>query len=114
MRRSLFILISFLLFSQTFAQRKQGSWQDYLSFSNAVKIADAGPRVYCATEGGLFYLDKDDNSIEKFSGLSVLNDFGIKNIAYSETNDLLVVIYANSNIDLVFNSQVFNIPDIMR
>jgi hypothetical protein len=114
MCRLSFILIFFLLSFQTFARREQGSWQDYLSFSNALKIADAGSRVYCATEGGLFYLDKSDNSLGKFSGLNGLNDFGIKNIAYSEKNDLLVVIYSNSNIDLVYKSQVFNIPDIER
>jgi hypothetical protein len=114
MRKSFFLLIFILLVNQTFGRREQGTWQDYLSFSNAVKIADAGSRIYCATEGGLFYLDKNDNSIGKFSGLNGLNDFGIKNIAYSEIHNLLVVIYENSNIDLVFDSQVINIPDIAR
>ncbi len=114
MHISSIILIFVLLTFNTFARREQGSWQDYLSFSKAVKVADAKSRVYCATEGGLFYLDKEDNSIGKFSGLNGLNDFGIKNIAYGAANDLLLVIYENSNIDLVYDSQVFNIPDVAR
>jgi sugar lactone lactonase YvrE len=114
MHRSFLIILFLLILSQTFAQRKQGSWKDYMSFSNAIKVADAKSKIYCATEGGLFYIDKNDKSIGKFSLLNGLNDFGIKDIAYNNANDILVVVYINSNIDLIYNSKVINIPDIAR
>ncbi len=114
MRLVLILLILFNLSFQTNGQRQQGSWKDYLSYTNALKVTAAGSKIYCATEGGLFYLDISDNSIGKFSELNGLNDFGIKNIAYNETNNLLAIIYSNSNIDLVYDSKVINIPDIAR
>ena len=86
------------------AQRKQKTWKDYLSFANATEVAVSPDKIYCVTEGGLFYYDLQDNSINKFSGLNGLSDFGIKKIAYSEENKVLVVAYNNSNIDLVYDS----------
>jgi hypothetical protein len=111
------LLVSIVIFSIVFqlnAQRRQGSWQDYLSFSNATKIAVAGSKIYCATEGGLFYYDRDDNSIQKFSGVNGLTDFGIQTIAWNENSQVLVVAYKNSNIDLVSESGVVNLSDIKR
>ncbi|MFW5755796.1 MAG: T9SS type A sorting domain-containing protein, partial [Tangfeifania sp.] len=74
----------------------------------------AGSKVYCATEGGLFYFDRDDNSIQKFTGVNGLTDFGIQTIAWNETSQVLVVAYKNSNIDLVYESGVLNLSDIKR
>ena len=98
----------------TFAQREKGTWKDYLSFSEANKIAMAPGKVYCATGGGLMYYDLQDNSVNKFSGISQLSDFGIKTIAWSDESNVLVVAYNNSNIDLVYEDRVMNISDIKR
>jgi len=114
MRKIFSLVISFLMVFQLQAQRRQNTWQDYLSFSNATKIAVAGSKVYCATEGGLFYFDRDDNSIQKFTGVNGLTDFGIRTIAWNEVSEVLVVAYENSNIDLVYDSGVLNLSDIKR
>lgn len=105
------LLISFILVSTAMAQREQDSWQDYLSYTNAVDVALGGNMVFCATDGGLFYVDQEDNSLNKHTGLS---DFGIKCIAYSEENKVLVIAYTNSNIDLVYGNEVVNLSDIKR
>ncbi|SHJ31441.1 Por secretion system C-terminal sorting domain-containing protein [Tangfeifania diversioriginum] len=114
MRKLLLSIVIFSIVFQLNAQRRQGSWQDYLSFSNATKIAVAGSKIYCATEGGLFYYDRDDNSIQKFSGVNGLTDFGIQTIAWNENSEVLVVAYKNSNIDLITESGVVNLSDIKR
>ena len=114
MRKIVSLLITFLLLFQLQAQRRQNTWQDYLSFSNAKKVAVAGSKIYCATQGGLFYLDREDNSIQKFTGVNGLTDFGIQTIAWNEALQVLVVAYNNSNIDLVSESGVFNLSDIKR
>lgn len=110
----LFIFLTFLIFEGK-AQREKGSWQDYLSYVNATKLTIAKNKIYCVTQGGLFYFDTDDNSVNKFSGQIKLSDFGIETIAYSETKQVLVVAYKNSNVDLVYNDgSVFNLSDIKR
>jgi sugar lactone lactonase YvrE len=109
------ILLSFIFIFQASAQRKQGSWQDYLSYANATKLTISPDKVYCATEGGLFYYELSDNSVNKLSDVVTLSDFGISTIAYSNDKDVLVVAYSNSNIDFVFNNgSVVNISDIKR
>ena len=57
------LLISFILVSTAMAQREQDSWQDYLSYTNAVDVALGENMVFCATDGGLFYVDQEDNSL---------------------------------------------------
>lgn len=111
-----FILPIFILLvvSQGFAQRTKGSWQDYLSYTNATKVAVSDNKIFCATDGGLFFYDKQDNSVNKLSGVVNLSDFGIETIAYSSKNNVLVIAYKNSNIDLIYGSQVINLSAIKR
>ena len=97
------------------AQGEIGSWKDYLSYNNASKIAISPEKIFCVTEGGLFYFDIQDNSINKISGKVPLSDFGIETIAYSEENSVLVIAYLNSNIDLICeDGNVVNLSDIKR
>jgi len=111
MRILLGFLLSFVLVFQATAQREQGTWQDYLSYADAIDIAVGSNKIYCATEGGLFYYDTEDNSINKYTELS---DFGISLISYSDDNDVLVVVYSNGNIDLIYDSEVVNLSDLKR
>lgn len=114
MPKFIFIIFIVLLGFSLKAQRAKGSWQDYLSYINATKVACSDDKVYCVTSGGLFYYDLEDNSINKLSGVLNLSDSGIKTIAYHKTMNVLVIAYQNSNIDLVYESTVFNISDIKR
>jgi ligand-binding sensor domain-containing protein len=91
-----------------------GEWKDYLSFTNAYKLAEGGGKIWCVTEGGLFSYDFSDNSISKVSRLAGLSDFGIKTIAYNEANKLLIVAYKNSNLDMVYSDRIVNLSDIKR
>jgi len=114
MLKYLLLIFSVFLIFESSAQRKQGSWLDYLSYSEATKIALANNKVFCATTGGLFYYDMQDNSVVKVSEILNLSDFGIKTIAYNVANDVLVVAYNNSNIDLLYNNRVVNLSDLKR
>ena len=108
------LIVSVLLITESYAQQKQGSWQDYLSYSEATKVVVAANKIFCATSGGLFYYDLQDNSVSKVSEIMKLSDFGIKTIAYNASSDVLVVAYNNSNIDLIYNTKVVNLSDIKR
>ncbi|NLX28599.1 MAG: T9SS type A sorting domain-containing protein [Bacteroidales bacterium] len=96
------------------AQPANGKWQDYLSFVRAVKVADAGDKVFCATDGGLFYVDTEGGSIHKISSKDGLSDVGIRTIAWHGALEMLVVVYRNSNIDLITGNRIVNLGDIKR
>ncbi|MDD4107540.1 MAG: hypothetical protein PHH93_02345, partial [Prolixibacteraceae bacterium] len=114
MNRIIFFLIASLCLVEAYSQNRKTEWNYYLSYSNAKQVVAAGSRIYCATEGGIFYLDRADNSVQKFSEIDGLNDFGVETIAYSESNKVLIIAYTNSNIDLVYESGVVNLSDIKR
>ncbi len=106
----MFILASWLLSAQ-----QAGKWNNYLSYSNATKVIASESKVFCVTDGGIFYYDLEDQSINKLDDVVTLSDFGVKTIAYSTENKVLVVAYKNSNIDLVYsNGKVVNLSDIKR
>lgn len=111
MKIFLLLSICLLFVFQSFAQREAGTWQDYLSFANAQKVAIGNERVYCASLGGLFYYDLQDNSVYKVSQLS---DFGIKTIESDPANNRLLIAYSNSNLDIISNGNVVNLSDIKR
>ncbi|MCK5730835.1 MAG: hypothetical protein KAH68_07160, partial [Draconibacterium sp.] len=115
MRKQILFIILIVTFYVTNAQNKVGSWNDYLSYGNATKVCISTEKIFCVTEGGMFYFDVQDNSINKISGQIPLSDFGIETIAFSEENSVLVVAYKNSNIDLIYeDGSVINLSDIKR
>ncbi len=114
MHRRLIIFFLLLIPIACFSQRKTGDWQDYLSYSNAFKVVEGDNKVFCATEGGLFFHDLQDNSLSKITRRDGLSDAGIRTLAYHSGKGMLLVAYKNSNIDLVFKKEVINLGDIFR
>lgn len=92
-----------------------GSWREHIPYNKAVAVADAGDRVYCASQFGLFSYKKDDGEISYFTRLGGLSDYEIKTIRYETQRGILVIAYENSNIDLLFaDKTIVNLSDIKR
>lgn len=112
------ILLTFLLSAAAllpaFAQTAMGRWTDYQSYAHAKNVVDAGEKIYCVTEGGLFSFHKADNSIQKISGINGLSDAGVQRLAYHKEKNVLLITYQNANIDLLIGTDVFNLSDIKR
>ncbi len=115
MRRKIF-LIMFLGFAVHSVNgiSRPGTWTYYFSYSNATKVVHTGSKVYCATEGGLFFIDLTDNSLHTISTGDGLSDIGIQTLAWHESLKLLMIVYKNSNIDLITNNRIINLGDIKR
>lgn len=107
-------LLSFVAILSGFSQPAIGEWTDYQSYAHATNVVDAGDKIYCVTEGGLFSYNKSDNSIQKMSGINGLSDVGAQRLAYSKENNVLLIAYQNANIDLLIGTQVYNLSDIKR
>jgi hypothetical protein len=99
-------------FSTAYAQSVIGSWRSYLPFTEASNIAIAGNRIYCSTSGGLFYYNVADNSISKLSKEDGLSDTRISAMEYSAQENVLVIAYETSNIDIIQDNRITNLPDI--
>jgi hypothetical protein len=106
--------VTCVMILQSFAQPAIGDWTDYQSYAHAKNVVDTGTKIYCITEGGLFSYDKTDNSILKMTGINGLSDVGSQRLAYSKENNLLMIAYYNSNIDILIDNKIFNLSDIKR
>jgi len=112
MQKIFVLLIMLALAVPGKSQSRVGEWQDHLSFSQAISLVEARGIIYCATRSGLFSFDPATSEISKWSKINGLSDLEISCLAYSEDQNMLIIAYANSNIDLLINNQIVNIPDI--
>jgi len=96
------------------SQNYLGTWTSHLPYNNASGLTIAENRIYCSTEGGIFYFDKSDNSINKFSKENGLTESEVSAIKYSDEDSVLLIAYKNANIDLVKDGTIYNLPDIKR
>jgi len=111
MKKLIFLIFPLFISAQDVAI---GHWKDYLSYNYASYICEANEKIYCVASGGLYYVNKEDMTINRMSKITGLSDFGIKQVAYSESLDVTVITYENCNIDLLKNNHIVNISDIKR
>lgn len=111
---STLLLLSFFMGGNGFCQLAIGQWRDHLSYKKGISVTQNDSLIYCATESGIFSLNKYDNSIERLSKISGLSDVGVNVIKYNDYNSTLLIAYNNANIDLVSNNSIYNISDIKR
>jgi len=112
MQKIYIFLILLVLTIPVRSQTRVGEWQDHLSFSQAISLVEARGIIYCATRSGLFSYDPATTNISKWSKINGLSDLEIACMAYSGDHNTLIIGYANSNIDLLRNNKIINIPDI--
>ena len=112
MKQLLFLLlIPFYLQAQDVSI---GNWKEYLSYNSASYIAESKDRIYCVASGGLYFIQKQDETINRLSKVTGLSDIGIKQVACSDELKVDIIIYENCNIDLLRDNQIINISDIKR
>ena len=114
MKRVFFSFFLLFLVKSLSAQEYLGTWTSHLPYNNSIGVAIAQNRIFCATEGGLFYYNKEDKSINKLSREDGLSDTEISTLAYNESSSVLLITYKNANIDILTGNTVFNLPDIKR
>jgi hypothetical protein len=97
-----------------FSQIPVGEWRDHFSYHKTFSVADAGDKIYAASELALFSYDKTEGRIEKLNKINGLTDAGIQRIAYDKTNGALIIIYIDSNIDILKGNTIYNMSDLKR
>lgn len=91
-----------------------GLWREHLPYQSAVDVTASEQKVYCATIHSLFSVDLKTNEIERFSKIAGLSETGISCIQFDALSKRLYVAYNNSNIDVLDQSGIHNIPDLKR
>ncbi|NOZ34679.1 MAG: hypothetical protein GXO80_05205 [Chlorobi bacterium] len=110
-----FLIISLIaITSNSYSQIPVGKWRDHFSYRKAICLADAGEKIYVATENAVFSYDKTEGTIEKLTKITGYSDAEIQTIAYNKLNNVLIIAYKNSNIDILKNNIIYNLSEIKR
>ena len=115
-KTTLFVLLNVLIGSVELQAQTTpiGQWQDHLPYRNTRAVALGGGNVYCATTTGLFKYIPSAGEIERLTKVNALSDVGVQGIAWNDALGMLVVFYANGNLDLIQGSTSYNMNDRKR
>ncbi|MBO7427089.1 MAG: hypothetical protein J6U08_00075 [Paludibacteraceae bacterium] len=100
--------------STSFSQLPMGGWQTFFSYNHAGNMVQSKDKIYALSDGNLYSIDKEYESIETYTKLTGLTDGNITKIAYCQSQNTLVIVYDNCNIDLLTNSRIINVGDLKR
>lgn len=92
-----------------------GQWYTHLPHRSARQVVDTGEEVFALTDVYYFSFEKNTGVIERYDKVWGLNDVQVDHLAYSTQQKALIVVYRNTNIDLIKNGNtVINVSDIFR
>ena len=83
------------------AQAQVGSWRAYMSYYEPQQIVNAGAQLFVRASNSLYSYRLSDNSITTYDKVNALNDTYVSLIAWNPTAKRLIIVYSNSNIDLM-------------
>ncbi len=107
---TIFVLIGIV--SSAFAQLPMQGWRLHTAYNNVTRIEDAGDKIYALSEGSLFSVDKEEQTIAYYNRLTGLTSTDIADIKYDSKRNILIIAYKNGYIDFMENTEIINIPDL--
>lgn len=112
----LFLICLLLLPAAAFSQIPLGigEWRIHVPYQNVTNLTDAGDRIYLSANVFFYSYDKEDGSLIKYDKVTGLSDVGVSLVSYNPFNQTLLVVYENTNLDLIKNGVITNLSDIHR
>lgn len=110
--RSIFIIIILVFTVRTAAQGPVGSWTDRLSYAVSYDVTAGSGRVWSSSGSSVLVWDLDSDIASSISRVNGLSETRISSIAWAEEEESLIIVYSNTNVDIIKKGVVTNIPDI--
>src|SRR4030043_1417650 len=114
MRKLLIFKCLDLTFSHSYGQTPVGTWTDHLVYSTARNIAAGSEEIYASTGSSLIVYNREYDELRKMSRVNGLTETSINTISWSEEYGALIIAYSSTNIDILKDNLIYNIPDISR
>lgn len=111
--KRLLAVISLCLINYAVSMAQIGTWRNYLSYAEPQQIQAAGDYLFVRASGSLYQYNMIDQSITTYDKINGMSDVDITHISWCKQAKRLVVVYRNSNIDLVdTKGNITNISDL--
>ena len=91
-----------------------GSWREHLPYQGAIDVTASTKKIYAATPFSLFSVDRASGEMERLSRVAGLSETGISTIRFDPVTGSLYIAYSNSNIDVIDEKGIHNIPELKR
>ncbi len=97
------------------AQETSRNWTYHVSYSSALEVTDGLEKVFFITDGGLFYYNKTDNSVNTLTKIDGLSGSDFSGFDFNYETKSLVVYYESSMVDVIQeDGSVHPFSDIKR
>ena len=73
-----------------------------------------GGKIYVATENSLFYLDVEEQTLNRLSTINGLSDVGVAAMAKDPQKNTLIVAYNSTKVDIIRDNSIYSMLDIER
>lgn len=114
MKRILYIILLCVSLKSNGQDTEIGQWKGYLPYNNSISLAKMNGLIYVATQNNLFYLDENEQVLSRLTKVNGLSDVEIKAMEKASEEDVLVVAYKSSKIDIIENDNIYSILDVER
>lgn len=116
MRNSIFVLIVLLVYGSLMGQGATdmyiGEWRLLLPYNQVKSVSHSTDKVFFASKYSIVSRDKTDGSLDFYDLVSGLSETDIRFIKYDKYSNQLFVVYENSNMDIIRDGEVTNLPII--
>ena len=91
-----------------------GQWRDHLPMRSIHSLDLSRNTLVAGTPFGYFLYTPSSKEINTFTKSSGLSEVGLRLISKDPNSERILVVYENSNLDLIAGDQVRNIPDLYK
>ena len=96
------------------SELKIGQWKSHIPYNDGRYLTQSQDKIYAAMKLSLMIIDKEDQSLEFLDKVDGLSGVSLGVIKYNPYNNMLVITYKDSNIDLMTSEGTMNLSDIKR
>jgi hypothetical protein len=114
MKRFNTFLITLSICLSVQAQVNFEGWRVHLPYFKNATVTSVGNKILAGSNSGLFSIDISDGTMERLSRISGFSDVEVKIVKHNVAKKVTLVIYTNSNIDIIDENTktIYNIPDV--
>lgn len=115
MKKLALILLLAFTACLAFANNYNEYWNTHFSYYNTKRVCATENKVFGVANNHLFSITKEDGAIDTYTKIDGLSENEINDIQYSKEYKSLIIVYTNSNIDILeSNGDIYNIPDLYQ